>query len=264
MAGALRGHRRNRRSSCAPRRRGRRCAGCGRRVGTGAAGAGRAPVAPPPPAPVAPPVSPPPPAPEPPAPAARAPVAEAAPSDTTLLGGVAAAMALVKAYRMHGHLAARLDPLGSEPMGDPALDETRLQPPLTPELQERIPASLLRLYVPGETLRDALPHLREVYTGTIAYEIEHISTTPSACGCARRSSRGVTGRRSRRRSGLRCYGGCRRSRGWSSTCGGRSSGKSSFRSKASTCSSRCSTSRSSSLRRTAHSRSWSAWRTAGG
>ena len=60
--------------------------------------------------------------------------------DETLLGGVAAAMALVKAYRMHGHLAARLDPLGSEPMGDPALDESRLVPPLTPELQARIPA----------------------------------------------------------------------------------------------------------------------------
>ena len=84
-------------------------------------------------------------------------------------------MALVKAHRMHGHLAARLDPLGSEPLGDPALDETRLIPPLTPELQERIPASLLRVHVPGETLRDALPALREVYCGTIAYEIEHIS-----------------------------------------------------------------------------------------
>ena len=42
---------------------------------------------------------------------------------------------------MHGHLAARLDPLGSEPMGDPALDESRLIPPLTPELQARIPSS---------------------------------------------------------------------------------------------------------------------------
>ena len=84
-------------------------------------------------------------------------------------------MSLVKAYRMHGHLNARLDPLGSEPMGDPALDETRLEPPLTPELQARIPARLLRLSVPGETLLDALPRLREVYTGTIAYEIEHIS-----------------------------------------------------------------------------------------
>ena len=95
--------------------------------------------------------------------------------DETLLGGVAASMALVKAYRMHGHLAARLDPLGSEPMGDPALDEARLVPPLTPELQARIPASLLRLYVEGDTLLEALPLLRSVYTGSIAYEIEHIS-----------------------------------------------------------------------------------------
>jgi 2-oxoglutarate dehydrogenase E1 component len=98
-----------------------------------------------------------------------------APPDEELLAGVAAAMSLVKAYRMHGHLNARLDPLGSEPMGDPALDETRLVPALTPELQARIPARLLRLSVPGDTLFDALPRLREVYTGTIAYEIEHIS-----------------------------------------------------------------------------------------
>jgi 2-oxoglutarate dehydrogenase E1 component len=100
---------------------------------------------------------------------------EVEPADETLLGGVAAAMALVKAYRMHGHLAARLDPLGSEPMGDPALDESRLVPSLTPELQVRIPASLLRLYVGGDTLLEALPLLRAVYTGSIAYEIEHIS-----------------------------------------------------------------------------------------
>ncbi len=84
-------------------------------------------------------------------------------------------MALVKAHRMHGHLAARLDPLGSEPVGDPALEPERLEPPLTPELQAQIPAHYLRLYVPGETLADALPALRETYCGTIAYEIEHIS-----------------------------------------------------------------------------------------
>ncbi len=84
-------------------------------------------------------------------------------------------MALVKAHRMHGHLAAHLDPLGSEPVGDPALDPERLVPKLTPELQARIPASLLRLYVPAETLADALPRLRDTYCGTIAYEIEHIS-----------------------------------------------------------------------------------------
>jgi 2-oxoglutarate dehydrogenase E1 component len=96
-------------------------------------------------------------------------------ADTELLGGVAASMALVKAIRMHGHLAARLDPLGSEPPGDPALEPERLIPKLTPELQARIPAALLRLHVEGETLADALPRLFETYTGTIAYEIEHIS-----------------------------------------------------------------------------------------
>src|SRR5664279_2771413 len=112
----------------------------------------------------------------PPPPAAPAPAAPAPPVvDDELLGGVAAATTLVKAFRMHGHLAARLDPLGSEPPGDPALEPERLIPELTPELQARIPASLLSLYVKGETLADALPRLREVYCGTIAYEIEHIS-----------------------------------------------------------------------------------------
>ncbi|MGH2996103.1 MAG: 2-oxoglutarate dehydrogenase E1 component, partial [Gaiellaceae bacterium] len=81
----------------------------------------------------------------------------------------------VKAHRTHGHLAARLDPLGSEPPGDPALEPSRLVPPLTPELQARIPASYLRLYVPGETLAEALPALTETYCSTTAYELEHIS-----------------------------------------------------------------------------------------
>ena len=108
--------------------------------------------------------------------AAYAPAAPEVPAESEeLLGAVAAAMALVKAHRMHGHLAARLDPLGSEPTGDPALDPERLQPRLTPELQSRVPARLLRLYCPGETLADALPRLRRTYCGTMAYEIEHIS-----------------------------------------------------------------------------------------
>ena len=40
----------------------------------------------------------------------------------------------------------------------------------------QIPAHILRMYVPGETLEQALPHLRAIYCGPIAYEIEHIAS----------------------------------------------------------------------------------------
>ncbi len=106
------------------------------------------------------------------APAARA-VTEPSAASPDELSRVAAAMGLVKAFRTHGHLAARLDPLGSEPIGDPALDPEVLG--LTPAIMARIPAQVLRVAVPGETLAEALPRLRETYCGTIAYEVEHIS-----------------------------------------------------------------------------------------
>ena len=92
---------------------------------------------------------------------------------TNLLSHVAAAMSLVRAYRTHGHLAARLDPLGTEPTGDPALDPVPLG--LNRETMAAIPADVLRVYVPGRTLAEVLPILRETYCGTIAYEIEHIA-----------------------------------------------------------------------------------------
>ncbi len=99
--------------------------------------------------------------------------AEAAPTEE-LLQAVQAATSLLKAHRTHGHLAAHLDPLGSEPEGDPALYPEPLG--LTPEVMAQIPAKILRMHVPGATLADALPHLRETYCGTIAYEIEHLAS----------------------------------------------------------------------------------------
>jgi len=109
---------------------------------------------------------------------AAAPAAEAttAPGqiDEELLQAVQAATSLLKAYRTHGHLAAQLDPLGSEPKGDPALQPENVN--LTPELMERIPASILRIGVPGETLLEALPRMRTAYCGTIGYQFEHLSS----------------------------------------------------------------------------------------
>jgi len=95
------------------------------------------------------------------------------PSRPAALEHVAAAMALVKAHRTHGHLAARLDPLGSEPTGDPALDPATLG--LTPEIMATIPAGILRVAVPGATLAEVVPSLQATYCGTIAYEVEHVS-----------------------------------------------------------------------------------------
>ncbi|HEX6473738.1 MAG TPA: multifunctional oxoglutarate decarboxylase/oxoglutarate dehydrogenase thiamine pyrophosphate-binding subunit/dihydrolipoyllysine-residue succinyltransferase subunit [Candidatus Limnocylindria bacterium] len=107
-------------------------------------------------------------------PAAAAGVRPLAATSTNDLKAVAAAVALVRAYRSFGHLAARLDPLGSQPPGDPALDPEPLG--LTPEIMARIPASLLRMDVPGETLAEALPALQATYCGTIAYEVEHLAS----------------------------------------------------------------------------------------
>ncbi len=119
-----------------------------------------------------------------PASASAPPLSAAAPSaepttapgdiDEELLQAVQAATSLLKAYRTHGHLAAQLDPLGSEPKGDPALQPENVN--LTPELMARIPASILRIGVPGETLLEALPRMRTAYCGTIGYQVEHLSS----------------------------------------------------------------------------------------
>jgi 2-oxoglutarate dehydrogenase E1 component len=119
-----------------------------------------------------------------PASASAPPLSAAAPSaepttapgqiDEELLQAVQAATSLLKAYRTHGHLAAHLDPLGSEPKGDPALQPENVN--LTPELMAKIPASILRIGVPGESLLKALPRMRDAYCGTIGYQFEHLSS----------------------------------------------------------------------------------------
>ncbi|HTK42841.1 MAG TPA: multifunctional oxoglutarate decarboxylase/oxoglutarate dehydrogenase thiamine pyrophosphate-binding subunit/dihydrolipoyllysine-residue succinyltransferase subunit [Gemmatimonadales bacterium] len=91
-----------------------------------------------------------------------------------MLYHVAAGMALVKAFRTHGHLAAHTDPLGNEPLGDPALDLAPLG--LNQEIMAAIPSRVLRVYVPGRTLAESYPYLQQTYCGTMAYQVEHISS----------------------------------------------------------------------------------------
>jgi 2-oxoglutarate decarboxylase len=105
--------------------------------------------------------------------APAAPAAGATPGED-LLQAAATANALVRSLRTHGHLAATLDPLGSVPRGDPALDPHQIG--LTTVLMAQIPSRLLHIFVPGATLAEAFPQLRETYCGNIAYQIEHIAS----------------------------------------------------------------------------------------
>jgi 2-oxoglutarate dehydrogenase E1 component len=90
------------------------------------------------------------------------------------LSEVAAGVDLVRSFRQFGHRAADLDPLGSPPPGDEALDPASWG--LNPESMARIPADVLRVDLPGSSLADVLGELRATYCGRIAYEVEHINS----------------------------------------------------------------------------------------
>ena len=128
-----------------------------------------------------------------PASASAPPLSAAAPSaeptttpgqiDEELLQAVQAATSLLKAYRTHGHLAAHLDPLGSEPKGDPALQPENVN--LTPELMAKIPASILRIGVPA---RACWRRCRGCAAPTARRSATSSSTSPrttSGSGCGR-------------------------------------------------------------------------------
>ena len=119
-----------------------------------------------------------------------------------MLRAIAAGMALVSAYRRHGHLGANLDPLGTKPPNDPSLDPATYN--LTPAMMQAIPASVLNVKLPGRTLADVLPKLRETYSSTIAYEIEHISNTRQREWLREYIETGMHRRRSRRSAACSC------------------------------------------------------------
>jgi 2-oxoglutarate dehydrogenase E1 component len=87
---------------------------------------------------------------------------------------IVATVNLAESIRRYGHLAARLDPLGSAPPGDPALL------PETYGLSEQdlraLPSSLVAgaLVNPGETALDAIAELRKIYCSTTGYDYSHV------------------------------------------------------------------------------------------
>lgn len=103
--------------------------------------------------------------------AGAVPVTAAAPTAAQFRIAIAAAQ-LVDAYRLHGHMAARLDPLGSEPAGHPALAPEYHG--ITEADLEALPASLMGVEDDGSTMADLIDSMRATYAGSIGYEFEYI------------------------------------------------------------------------------------------
>ena len=123
-----------------------------------------------------------------------------------MLYHVAAAMALVKAFRMHGHLAAHLDPLGTPPIGDPALEpEARSGSRPRPRRRSRPRCSASRC--PGGPSPSHSPISRPPTAAPWPTRSSTSPPTRSGCGCGRRSRAARTGSRWPRRAARGCFGG---------------------------------------------------------
>ncbi len=87
---------------------------------------------------------------------------------------IVAANRLAHAIRAYGHLAARLDPLGSAPRGDPSLDPRTHG--LTEDDLRQLPASLIDSPVANGAANalEAIEKLRAVYASTTGYDYHHV------------------------------------------------------------------------------------------
>ncbi|TAM75492.1 multifunctional oxoglutarate decarboxylase/oxoglutarate dehydrogenase thiamine pyrophosphate-binding subunit/dihydrolipoyllysine-residue succinyltransferase subunit [bacterium] len=105
--------------------------------------------------------------------ASGAPAAGGAPGER-MLRAAAAGMAMIVRYRTHGHTAANLNPLGAPGKGDEVLDPESLG--VTRAELDAVPISALGGGLPGETVGEALDRFKDIYSSTIAYEVEHLSS----------------------------------------------------------------------------------------
>jgi 2-oxoglutarate dehydrogenase E1 component len=90
------------------------------------------------------------------------------------LSRVVNAVNLAHAIRGFGHLAARLDPLGSPPPGDPSLLPAAHS--LTADELRQLPASLIGQPVAEQAANawEAVEALQRIYSATIGYDYDHI------------------------------------------------------------------------------------------
>ena len=80
----------------------------------------------------------------------------------------------IRHIRDFGHRAAKLDPLGSEPPGDPTLDPTFYR--ITDEDLETLPPLIIGGPVAERTsnAREAVDELRRLYCHTTGYDFGHV------------------------------------------------------------------------------------------
>jgi 2-oxoglutarate dehydrogenase E1 component len=85
-----------------------------------------------------------------------------------------AAARLIRYIRELGHLAARIDPLGSDPPGDPGLDAASHD--VNDADLALLPAYIVRgpLAAESRNALEGVQKLRSVYCGTIGYETDHV------------------------------------------------------------------------------------------
>ncbi len=87
---------------------------------------------------------------------------------------IVSAANLAHAIRAFGHLAARLDPLGTPPTGDPSLEPASHG--ITDNELQQLPGDLVGGPVAAGAANalEVIQRLREIYTSTIGYDYEHI------------------------------------------------------------------------------------------
>ncbi len=88
---------------------------------------------------------------------------------------VAGAVSLAHAIRAYGHRAARLDPLGTEPAGDPSLQPEAHG--ITEEDLRALPADVIDsvLNRDAPSAWTVIQRMREVYEDTLGFEFEHLA-----------------------------------------------------------------------------------------